>query len=256
MPHGEASTNSSMNSSTNSSIRADGVFDPGIRFRVALVSDTHGDLEPRIVKAVERCGLVVHAGDIGSGAVLDTLAHPDRRVTAVRGNNDVASKWDPGEHRRPRRASVGGGALDARRQARGDARTPGHGRRAPARVAARALSRRSRRGVRTHPLAMHRPQRPAVDRQPGGRGTESDFRRSFACGDRCRRLPLASSYRALRARHAAASVTDVACAAARAAATVGSLKPIGTLLRSTVSRCPRPHGRCREPIGRPVASSR
>ena len=84
----------------NSSIRADGAFDPGTRFRVALVSDTHGDLEPRIVKVVERCRLVVHAGDIGSGVVLDTLAQSDRRVTAVRGNNDVASKWDPGEHGR------------------------------------------------------------------------------------------------------------------------------------------------------------
>ena len=92
--------NSSTNSSMNSSIRADGVFDPGTRFRVALVSDTHGDLEPRIVKVVERCGLVVHAGDIGSGAVLDALARSDRPVTAVRGNNDVASKWDPEEHRR------------------------------------------------------------------------------------------------------------------------------------------------------------
>ena len=110
MSHGETSANSTMNSSatsnprppptTNSSVRTDGEFDPGTRFRVALVSDTHGDLEPRIVKVVERCRLVVHAGDIGSGAVLDTLARPDRRVTAVRGNNDVASKWDPGEHAR------------------------------------------------------------------------------------------------------------------------------------------------------------
>ena len=89
-----------MNSSLNSSDRADGVFDPGTRFRVALVSDTHGDIEPRIVKVVERCGLVVHAGDIGNGEVLDTLARSDRPVAAVRGNNDVASKWDPAEHRR------------------------------------------------------------------------------------------------------------------------------------------------------------
>ena len=72
----------------------------GGRFRVALVSDTHGHLDPRIVKVVEGCRLAVHAGDIGSGAVLDVLAQPDRRVAAVRGNNDVASKWDPAEHRR------------------------------------------------------------------------------------------------------------------------------------------------------------
>ena len=74
--------------------------DLGSQFRIALVSDTHGHLDPRIVKVVERCRVAVHAGDIGSVAVLDTLAQRDRRVTAVRGNNDVPSKWEPCEHRR------------------------------------------------------------------------------------------------------------------------------------------------------------
>ena len=94
------STSPTMNPSTNSPDRDDDAVDPATRFRVALVSDTHGDLEPRIVKVVERCRHVVHAGDIGCGAVLDTLGRPDRRVTAVRGNNDMPSKWDPQEHRR------------------------------------------------------------------------------------------------------------------------------------------------------------
>ena len=91
--------------------------DLGHRFRVALVSDTHGDLDPRIVEVVGRCRLVVHAGDIGNVAVLDTLAQPDRRVIAVRGNNDVAAKWDPGEHQRLERLpweavlSLSGGRL-------------------------------------------------------------------------------------------------------------------------------------------------
>ena len=80
--------------------RAEDAPGPDTRFRVAIVSDTHGHLDPRIVKVVERCRVVVHAGDVGSGAVLDALACSDRRVTAVRGNNDVASKWDPDEHRR------------------------------------------------------------------------------------------------------------------------------------------------------------
>ena len=80
--------------------RAEDAPDPDTRFRVAIVSDTHGHLDPRIVKVVERCRAVVHAGDVGSGAVLDALARSDRQVTAVRGNNDVASKWDPDEHRR------------------------------------------------------------------------------------------------------------------------------------------------------------
>ena len=84
----------------NPSACTDDVFDPGTRFRVALVSDTHGDLEPRIVETVKKCRLVVHAGDIGNCAVLNTLGEADRCVAAVRGNNDVASKWDPEEHRR------------------------------------------------------------------------------------------------------------------------------------------------------------
>ena len=78
--------------------RAEDAPGPNTRFRVAIVSDTHGHLDPRIVKVVERCRVVVHAGDVGGGAVLDTLSWPDRRVIAVRGNNDVASKWDRGEH--------------------------------------------------------------------------------------------------------------------------------------------------------------
>ena len=84
----------------DSSIQAEDAADLGYRFRVALVSDTHGHLDPRIVAVVERCRVVVHAGDIGSVAVLDTLARSDRRVAAVRGNNDIASKWDPDEHGR------------------------------------------------------------------------------------------------------------------------------------------------------------
>ena len=70
------------------------------RFRVAVLSDTHGRVDPRVLKVVHRCRFAVHAGDIGGGAVLDALAGDDRRVTAVRGNNDVASKWDPREHPR------------------------------------------------------------------------------------------------------------------------------------------------------------
>ena len=84
----------------DSSLPVDDTVDPGSRFRVALVSDTHGQLDPRIAKVVEQCRIAVHAGDIGSVAVLDALARSDRRVTAVRGNNDIASKWDPDEHGR------------------------------------------------------------------------------------------------------------------------------------------------------------
>ena len=84
----------------DSSVPVEDTTYPGTRFRIALVSDTHGHLDPRIEKVVERCQIAVHAGDIGGGAVLDALARPARQVTAVRGNNDVASKWSPDERRR------------------------------------------------------------------------------------------------------------------------------------------------------------
>ena len=84
----------------HSSVHVEDATELGSRFRIALVSDTHGHLDPRIVAVVERCRIAVHAGDIGSVAVLDILAQPNRWVTSVRGNNDVPSKWAPNEHRR------------------------------------------------------------------------------------------------------------------------------------------------------------
>ena len=61
--------------------------------RVALVADTHGFIDPRVVEAVAGCELVVHAGDVGSTDVLEALAGDGAEVIAVRGNNDVPAKW-------------------------------------------------------------------------------------------------------------------------------------------------------------------
>jgi predicted phosphodiesterase len=60
---------------------------------VAIVSDTHGKLDPRVAAAVARHDCVIHAGDIGCAAVLNELStRLDVRV-AVRGNNDSPTKW-------------------------------------------------------------------------------------------------------------------------------------------------------------------
>lgn len=64
--------------------------------RVAIVADTHGFLDPRIADQVAECDLAVHAGDIGGADVLLALK-PRRQVVAVRGNNDVAEKWEAHE---------------------------------------------------------------------------------------------------------------------------------------------------------------
>ena len=66
--------------------------------RVLLLSDTHGALDARIAARARESDLVVHAGDVGSADVLATLRRLCPRVIAVRGNNDVASKWPPAQH--------------------------------------------------------------------------------------------------------------------------------------------------------------
>ena len=68
-----------------------------MKFRVAILSDTHGVLDPRIAGAVARCDYAVHAGDVGCSAVLDQLRPQQGLVLAVRGNNDTPSKWPEGE---------------------------------------------------------------------------------------------------------------------------------------------------------------
>jgi len=67
--------------------------------RVLLLADTHGHVDARIAALAHDCDVVVHAGDIGNAAVLDALGAGGKTVIAIRGNNDVASKW-PHEDRR------------------------------------------------------------------------------------------------------------------------------------------------------------
>ena len=62
--------------------------------RVAILSDTHGRIDPRIAGVVASCDCAVHAGDIGAAAVLEALRPLMKTVVAVLGNNDVAEKLD------------------------------------------------------------------------------------------------------------------------------------------------------------------
>src|SRR5438876_2494620 len=55
---------------------------------IELIADTHGYLDPRVPPALKGVELILHAGDIGSEAVLATLARI-APVTAVAGNNDA-----------------------------------------------------------------------------------------------------------------------------------------------------------------------
>ena len=85
--------------------RIKGVFVAGLQERfgkqvpvlsnlVGLISDTHGLIRPEALDALRDSDLIIHCGDIGNLAVLDTL----RRIApvrAVRGNNDIGA-WARG----------------------------------------------------------------------------------------------------------------------------------------------------------------
>lgn len=57
------------------------------RWRIGVISDTHGLLRPEALAALQSVDRIVHAGDVGSPEVLQRLA-AIAPVTAVRGNND------------------------------------------------------------------------------------------------------------------------------------------------------------------------
>ena len=58
--------------------------------RIGVISDTHGYLDPRAIAALQGVSLILHAGDIGSAAVVDAL-EAIAPVTAVQGNVDAGT---------------------------------------------------------------------------------------------------------------------------------------------------------------------
>jgi putative phosphoesterase len=61
------------------------------RVRVGVISDTHGLLRPAVLPIFKGVEMIIHAGDIGSPEVLDSLRSV-APVVAVRGNNDT-ERW-------------------------------------------------------------------------------------------------------------------------------------------------------------------
>lgn len=55
---------------------------------LGVISDTHGLVRPEAVNALEGSDMIIHAGDVGTSEVLETL-HAIAPVVAVRGNNDT-----------------------------------------------------------------------------------------------------------------------------------------------------------------------
>jgi len=58
--------------------------------KIGVISDTHGLIRPEALQALQGVGHIIHAGDIGSAAVIGELEKL-APVTAVRGNVDGGS---------------------------------------------------------------------------------------------------------------------------------------------------------------------
>jgi len=61
--------------------------------RVAILSDTHGIVDPRILDTIKDCDQAIHAGDICTASVLQSITAVIPELTSVTGNNDLASLW-------------------------------------------------------------------------------------------------------------------------------------------------------------------
>ena len=59
--------------------------------KIGLISDTHGLLRPEALRVLRGSRHIIHAGDIGDPAILETL-RGIAPLTAVRGNND-RERW-------------------------------------------------------------------------------------------------------------------------------------------------------------------
>ena len=60
---------------------------------IAIVSDTHSVLNPNIIRTIENCDQIIHAGDICGAHILEQLKNINPNITAVCGNNDAPSLW-------------------------------------------------------------------------------------------------------------------------------------------------------------------
>ena len=68
-------------------------LDPQDRYRIGVISDTHGRLPEAVLEHFAAVDAIVHAGDIGEPAILERLKRL-ALVVAVRGNMDAPS-WFP-----------------------------------------------------------------------------------------------------------------------------------------------------------------
>ena len=55
---------------------------------IAVISDTHAHLEPKIIDIIRDCDIAVHAGDICGSDIIELMKPKRGKVYVVTGNND------------------------------------------------------------------------------------------------------------------------------------------------------------------------
>ncbi len=60
---------------------------------IAIISDTHGELDFRIDEIIRQSDIAIHAGDIGDAFVLELMQPKSGEICAVQGNNDHPVLW-------------------------------------------------------------------------------------------------------------------------------------------------------------------
>lgn len=63
------------------------------KYKIGVISDTHGLLRPKVLELFKKSNLIIHAGDIGNSNIIESL-EKIAPVMAVRGNCDKDSWVD------------------------------------------------------------------------------------------------------------------------------------------------------------------
>ena len=63
-------------------------------YKIIIISDTHGFLDPKIINLITKYDYVIHAGDIMDENIITTLSDISKKTFVVNGNNDSYESVD------------------------------------------------------------------------------------------------------------------------------------------------------------------
>lgn len=94
--------------------------------KIAVISDTHAYLDPRIEKIIADCDYALHAGDICGVNVIEVMRPKRGQVVAVAGNNDPYCHFSDAPLPESIRVEIAGATLAVEHGHKHGARLPSH----------------------------------------------------------------------------------------------------------------------------------